>query len=167
MLKSIFSGFRTVFLPSFSLKGVLGTRELKETGSAVKDMAKDAFTFEDAKRKETFTEALKRFKLTPDQVADRYRQLMRFAILFFVLALGAFGYAVYLAISGDAVAFMLGLAVSGLGLTYAFRYHFWAFQLKHQKLGCTLKEWWNGQIETSDTTAVDIKPKKAVKNNDS
>jgi len=32
-------------------------------------------------------------------------------------------------------------------LTQAFRYHFWLFQLRNRKLGCTLSEWWNARVK--------------------
>lgn len=147
MFKSFFKGLHFIFIPSLRLKGVLGTKQLKETGTSVKDLAKEAFNHPEAKRSETFSEAMARLKLTPKALAQRHKRFIQLAFAFFGLALLCFSYSVYLAMQGQLAAFILGLAVTCLGLTYAFRYHFWAFQLKHQKLGCSLKEWWQGTIE--------------------
>ena len=147
MFKSFFKGLHFVFVPSLRLKGVLGTKQLKETGTSVKEIAKDTFSTAQSKRKETFTEAMARLKLTPALVAQRQKRFIQLAFIFLGLALLCFAYSVYLAMQGQLAAFILGLAVTCLGLTYAFRYHFWAFQLKHKKLGCSLKEWWQGTIE--------------------
>ncbi|MCD6055959.1 MAG: icmV [Gammaproteobacteria bacterium] len=153
-VKSIFSGFRMVFLPRIHLKGLIGVDELKETSRAVKDIAKDTFTITEAKRQETFVEATHRLKLTPQTVAMRHRRFVQLAYSFLGMALLCFAYAIYLAFQGEVFAFLLGLAVTGLGLMYAFRYHFFAFQIKHRKLGCSLKEWWNGEVEKADTRTV-------------
>ena len=166
MLKSIFSGLGKVFIPKISFKRLLGTRELKGTAQLARDMAKDAFTQDEAARKETFAEAARRFKLSGTDVDQRHRRFLQMAGLFLLASLLCFAYSIYLAFQGGIMAFILGFAVSCLGLAYAFRYHFWAFQLKNKKLGCTLQEWWNSEIKTSKqkTVAAPKGAKSVMKN---
>lgn len=38
---------------------------------------------------------------------------------------------------------LVSFAASFLFLAHAFKYHFWAFQIRTQKLGCTFGEWFN------------------------
>ncbi len=163
MFKSIFGGFRKTFLPKLPIKGILGIRELKDTTKLVKDIGKDTFKKEEATRKENFTEAVKRYQLTDAEIEQRQHSFGQIALIFFAIAILCFAYAIYLAFQGEIMAFLLGLGVTGLGLTYAFRYHFWAFQLKHKKLGCSLAEWWHSEVKTTQSRDVATTQKNVSK----
>lgn len=162
MLKSIFGGIGKVFLPKVSFKAILGTRELKETAQLSHDLAKEAFTVDETVRQENFNQAARRLKLTSTDIVERQKRCMLIAGLFLLAAFLCFAYTIYLAFQGAIMGFFLGLSVSFLGLTYAFRYHFWAFQLKHHKLGCTLKEWWNSEIDVTKRTSAARVDNKSV-----
>ncbi|TNF69186.1 MAG: hypothetical protein EP298_04440 [Gammaproteobacteria bacterium] len=41
---------------------------------------------------------------------------------------------------------IVGAAASVMFLAHAFKYHFWSFQIRNKKLGCTLGEWFDGLI---------------------
>ncbi|MCF6775398.1 hypothetical protein L3V83_02305 [Thiotrichales bacterium 19X7-9] len=41
---------------------------------------------------------------------------------------------------------IVGFAASVMFLAHAFKYHFWSFQIRSKKLGCTVGEWFDGLI---------------------
>ena len=53
-----------------------------------------------------------------------------------------FVYAGYQFFYGSIKAFIVSLVVMLIALVLAFRYHFWYFQIKQRKLGCTFNEWY-------------------------
>jgi intracellular multiplication protein IcmV len=56
------------------------------------------------------------------------------------------GYAVWLAFQRAWLGLLPTLAISVSVLSQAFRYHFWLFQIKTQKLGCTLNDWFQAHF---------------------
>ena len=60
-----------------------------------------------------------------------------------VLAVLILMYSVYLFIEGGHKGGIVALVVMFIALVLAFRYHFWYFQIKQRKLGCTIQEWFN------------------------
>lgn len=103
---------------------------------------KSLFAGTPAEHTETFEQAKKRLGLNEEEVqasANRYRV---YAIVFLFLGLAVFIYTFYLLFAHfTLIGFMLGLSVTGLFLAYAFKYDFWAFQIKRRKLGATFAEW--------------------------
>lgn len=94
-----------------------------------------------AKLIESFDEAKKRMKLTDEALASRGRALWRLSILMTAIGAFIFCYAIYHFMYGTVHAGIFALALMSLSLVYALRYHFWYFQIKTRRLGCTLKEW--------------------------
>ena len=90
---------------------------------------------------ETFAAAQKRLQLTPDDVFKRKRALFRTSLLMLLMACLIFIYTLYNLLYAHFLAAGLSLIVLSIALVLAFRYHFWYFQMKKQKLGCTLCEW--------------------------
>jgi len=90
---------------------------------------------------EEFAAAVARLGLSAEELAKKKKGFLYLALMCLGLALIIFSYALYLLLQshwrGGAVAVVVCLLVT----TLAFRYHFWYFQLKQCKLGCTLKEW--------------------------
>lgn len=90
---------------------------------------------------QSFNEALKQYQITERGLAKRQKSLLRTSILMCLLALGLFVYAIYLMTIYAWGAVLLSLTVMMMALVLAFRYHFWFFQIKRRKLGCTIQEW--------------------------
>jgi hypothetical protein len=103
---------------------------------------KGLFVREEPPKQETFEEAKSRFNLSDEEIqsiATRYRL---YAVFFAILGLVIFAYALYLLFSNTTLlGFILGLAVSGFGFAQAFRYDFWAFQIRRRQLGATFNDW--------------------------
>ncbi|MHB1946837.1 MAG: type IVB secretion system protein IcmV [Gammaproteobacteria bacterium] len=100
---------------------------------------------EEGPQDETFEQAKQRLNLTDEDIATtemNYLLLTAFyASVGFVIVCAAF----YLLITDASyAAFILALALSTVLFGQAFRSHFWYFQIKSRKLGCTFDEWRKG-----------------------
>ena len=91
---------------------------------------------------ETFSEALTELNLTEDDLRARSKGLYRLSMLMCTITFFILSYAVYHLIIGNYKAAIISLVVSRSSLVLAFRYHFWYFQIKERKLGCTIQEWY-------------------------
>ena len=90
---------------------------------------------------ESFKAAVKEYQLTDKELIAKQNALYRLSILMLTLAILILAYASYQAIYGSFHAMILSIVVMIVALTLGFRYHFWYFQIKKRKLGCTFKEW--------------------------
>jgi intracellular multiplication protein IcmV len=89
---------------------------------------------------------LTRLNLTEQDIQKRQLEFRRLLILYVACAVFLFCYAFYLAwqrsVHGATACFVITI----VSLTQVFRYHFWMFQLKKRKLGCTFREWWDSNL---------------------
>ncbi len=108
---------------------------------------KKFFVPQESTEKESFAEAKKRLKLTDNDLLMRQKGLLRVCILMVVFAFLLFAYATYLFYYLSFKGGILSLVVMSIALVLAFRYHFWYFQIKEQKLGCTIQEWYKRSIK--------------------
>ncbi len=90
---------------------------------------------------EDFTEAKTRLHLTDEMLQNRKNALLRLTLLMLFIASLLFIYILYNLFNAHFLAAGLSTVVLSIALVLAFRYHFWYFQIKQQKLGCTLSEW--------------------------
>lgn len=129
---------KTFFNPS----AWLGVDLIKEQHQVIWGFVKSLFTKPKPTRTETFAEAMARLNLTEDDIQSAYSNYRYFALLFFGLGLLTFAYAFYLLFRHTTfTGWLLGLAVSALFMSQAFRFDFWAFQIKRRALGITFAEW--------------------------
>ena len=95
---------------------------------------------------ETYAEALQRLNLTDETAQANAKNYFIFALFFAALSFGVLVYGLYLLLFHRSfLGFLLALAVTALLSAQAFQLHFWYFQVKHRKLGCTFDEWWQGK----------------------
>jgi len=98
----------------------------------VKDKKENAESFEAAKR---------RLNISDKQLEERKKSLYLLAWIMAILALAIFIYAIYQLFFGTYQAALISAVLSFVALGLFFRYHFWYFQIKNKKLGCTFSEW--------------------------
>lgn len=91
---------------------------------------------------ESFDTAVNKLNLTDEELLVKQNSLYRLSLLMLSIAVLIFIYSLYQLFYGSFKAFGVSLVVTSIGLTLAFRYHFWYFQVKHKKLGCTFNEWY-------------------------
>lgn len=120
----------------------MGYEQVKQSYTQLFNIAKSVFSPEQAERTETFEQALERLMLTEDELNLRRKEFTRLMIIYSIVAVLIFSYSIWIAyFYKNIMGFFMGLCVTIYALTLAFRYHFWIFQIKHKKLGCSLKDW--------------------------
>ncbi len=95
---------------------------------------------------ESFEAAKSRLKLSDAELLIKQNALLRLSIVMLVFAVMVLGYVGYQFMYGSLKAGFISLVVTFIALVLAFRYHFWYYQIKHRKLGCTVKEWFRHGI---------------------
>lgn len=90
---------------------------------------------------ESFKEATTKLQLDDASLLSKQNALYRLSMLMLVLAFFVLGYSGYQLFYGSFKATIVSIVVTLIALVLAFRYHFWYFQIKHRKLGCTFDEW--------------------------
>lgn len=143
-VKDIFKISRKTF---FDPAGWIGYNELKAYNKIIWSQLRALATPAAAQRMETFEQAMERLNLTEADVEKTAQQYLIYAIIFVILAALAFAAGFVLLIAyGTFFGWVLAMASTAIVLSQAFRFHFWHFQIKHRKLGCTFQEWWKGDI---------------------
>lgn len=131
------------FLKSFiNVPAWMGAKHLRRGADDIVVMSRDLFTIKQRPvREETFEQAALRFNLSETDILKRQQAFGRLAAIYLcaVFCLGV--YLVYLwhrhAWSSVIMTFMLMLVVS----SFAFKEHFWYVQMRHRRLGLTMKDW--------------------------
>jgi intracellular multiplication protein IcmV len=142
--------FVWTFKPFINFTEMLGFSALKHT---FKDITHDvklvASTPEAGAPDENFEQAAKRLRLSEKAIARKAADFLRLALVFAMMGIVILLYAMSLGWRGDLSTFVLAFAVSLLAFGYAFRFHFWYFQVKSRKLGCTLHDWYHSSFKGS------------------
>ncbi len=140
----LFSKMKTAggYVFNFRVSKWLGLDQIKSSTRGIMSFGLDVFTPEQPNNAETFEEALVRLNITEEQLLQRKKEFLALMILFLLIATAIFIYSIFIAYSyKNFIGFIMGFAVTIYALTLAFRYHFWIYQIKHRKLGCSLRDW--------------------------
>lgn len=130
-----------VFSRIFKLRAWFDWDRIKSFTIALKNGIKLLFVKQEATKTESFESAVSRMKLSDTELTAKQKALFRLSLLMLGMFVLIFGYGIYQLCYGTFKAFIVSLVVSVVAATLAFRYHFWFYQLKHRKLGCTFQEW--------------------------
>lgn len=140
-------GLAWAFKPMVNVSAWIGVDNIKTSTRNLTNLAKPYFIPAEAKHEdETFVQAMQRLNLTEDILQKKLKDFSRLLITYSSIALACLLYTIYLAFAGSFGNFLLALVVCFLALAQAFRFHFWIFQIKHKKLGCTISEWYHSKI---------------------
>lgn len=140
----LFSKMKTAggYVFNFRVSKWLGLDQIKSSTRGIMSFGLDVFTPEQPNNAETFEEALVRLNITEEQLLQRKKEFLALMIFFLLIATAIFIYSIFIAYSyKNFIGFIMGFAVTIYALTLAFRYHFWIYQIKHRKLGCSLRDW--------------------------
>ena len=88
--------------------------------------------------------------LTEDDLKIRMLNFRRMYLAMIGGAFAFYAYAMYQMLYGGVLSVILSLVLSFVSLALAFRYHFWHFQIKHRKLGCSFQEWFRTSFMGGD-----------------
>jgi intracellular multiplication protein IcmV len=119
----------------------IGYDYLKQSMNRSTFLVKQLFKIEHPKFKESFEEAKERLGLDEATLEQRKKEFLRLSITFCFIAFGVFSYSIYLIYVEAFISALIAFLFTFYNLTQAFRFHFWYFQVKNRKLGCSLKEW--------------------------
>ncbi len=126
----------------------IGAKELKTTNKIIRDTLKESFAIPKPERIEEFDQAMERQNMSEADLIKMDRQYLINTAIFLGLGIFSFFAGFYYLIHYKTLSGMLlCFATAMLFLSQAFRFHFWHFQIKHRKLGCTFKEWWQGTVK--------------------
>lgn len=91
---------------------------------------------------ESFDEVIARMNITETDLTLKQKALLRLSIVMVAVAGLVLMYVGYQLFWGSFKAAIVSFVVVLIALVLAFRYHFWYFQIKKRKLGCTYEEWY-------------------------
>lgn len=135
---------------------------LKETTGHFKAILNDMVVPQKARYSETFEEAQQRLNLSEKDLADRKHEFTKLFYFFVALSLVVISYGLYLAYHGSFGPALIAFCLALYSFTQAFRFHFWLFQLKNRKLGCSLREWFNSSAHTETQKDIILKNKDNI-----
>ena len=142
-IRDIFKVSRKTF---FNPSGWLDTESLIAYNTTIWGSIRGLFRAPAAEKKETFAEAAARLHLTEEDIVRIQNNYLIYALIFIVLGVVLFLFSLYLAFYHNTFhGWLLALVAAGLAGAQAFRFHFWYFQVKFRKLGCTFEEWKRGK----------------------
>jgi len=134
-------GIKRVAKPFVDVPTWVGYAQLKDYAKNIGKNVSSLFIPKKAERVETFEEAMARLKLTEADLIARQKEFKRLILIFSFIGLILLGYTFYLLMDGSFRGAIASFALTLLIFSYSFRYHFWLFQIRQRKLGCTLREW--------------------------
>ena len=140
----VFGTIKKVVKPLVDVPTWMGTSTIKDNWRLIRSTYKDIFTPREVKNTETFAEAMARMNLTEADLKARLKEYTILLSVYLIFAIGIISYGVFLLIEGGFLGFIIAFSLGYFSLAQAFRSHFWIFQIKRRKLGCTFKEWFSG-----------------------
>ena len=139
---SFFGGVKKIIKPLVDVPKWIGYRQLVTTQRVIFGYLKRLYTPEQAELSESFEAALLRLNLTEADLAKRLQEFTRLQRIWVALLLLVAGYALYnLWFQQAWRAFLPCVGFSLVILTQIFRYHFWLFQIRQRRLGCSFRDW--------------------------
>lgn len=91
--------------------------------------------------KTTFEQTIKKFGLSESDLHARMNSYFRVSVVCALLGIAAFIWVFILFSKLMFLSGLMALALSALMFAYAFREHFYYFQMKKRRLDCTIAEW--------------------------
>jgi intracellular multiplication protein IcmV len=137
-----------VFKPFVNFPLWMGWKQIGSSSRDLKNLAKAVFRIKLEKNEEkkpateTFEQTMARLNIDEEKLKERQKQFLKLTLFYFALGLALLSYTIHLFITTHFfLASFVTLILSVLMFTYAYRQHFWYFQIKSRKLGRTFKDW--------------------------
>lgn len=138
-VRDIFKVTRKTF---FNPAGWIDFDSLRNQTSMLYSVLKTMYQPVKSERNETFEEAMQRLNVTDKDLAEMSATYQAYTLLFIVLGIGVFCYALYLLFVYHSITgLMLGLGATAMLLGQAFKYDFWRLQITKRQLGLSLNDW--------------------------
>lgn len=139
-------GLRSFLGSAFSIKGMMSYNNIKIGADFVQGMGQAVLKKSEDELRESFEEAIARQGLTLEHVQNMQRIYLRNAIIYFLIGLSLACYSIWCFINGYFNAGIIDLTLTAYIFVCCIKSHFWYFQIKQKKLGCTFKEWYNNTV---------------------
>jgi intracellular multiplication protein IcmV len=139
LFKSLKKGLSYIF--DFRVDQWLNLKMIKDNTLFYARETKELFTIDKSDSTENFEEATTRLRLTEDFIKNQTKRYFYLTCLFLVSAGLILAYGVYIALQGNIMGGCICFCLTVYALSCAFRFHFWYFQMKRKKLGCSIQEW--------------------------
>lgn len=137
----IINGVKKTTTSFFNLRQWADYDRMKESSKGLLRTIKSLFIPAKSQYHESFEQAMQRLKISEPDIKAREHEFYYMAILMFVVMLASIGYLIYHITSLHIFGAVVSVAVVAVAASMAFRYHFWYFQTKQRKLGCSFREW--------------------------
>jgi len=137
----ITSGIKWYFKPFFNVRGWVDAERLGKQTRDLRDTLKSIAIPDQAHYSETYEEAVQRLDLSEQEIQTRMGGYKLTAVIIFMLMFAIIAYGIELLMHGSYRGGIVALAVSMVAFGQGFKFHFWYYQLKKRKFGCTFKEW--------------------------
>jgi len=131
----IIRGFKNI------VKNAIGVEQIKSQTASLKNLAEDLLKPKQSTHQETFEEALVRLNLTEADVQKKAIEFKRLSTIFGFLAVALLAYLIYMIFEKALVASLGTFGVLLVIMGQWFRCHFWLYQIRARKLGCSFKDW--------------------------
>lgn len=134
------------FARLFDWRHFIGYNQFKMGADYLKSVGAGILKTPDKNLKETFEESVVRQDLSDEHLDEMQKIYFRNAIYYFFLGLVFAAHSLYrfymLHLAAGFVSLLLAILIFASCVTS----HFWYYQIKNRKLGCTFKEWYNNTI---------------------
>lgn len=91
----------------------------------------------------TFEEAVHRLELTPELLDLQIKRYYFLTYFYLSLSFAFLCYSLWLGWLLNWMGACMSSAMTLYALSFAFRYHFWAYQIQRRQLSCSFQEWLN------------------------
>lgn len=139
IFRKIGNGLGHVF--DFRFDRWLNLKMIKDNTDFFISETKSLFSVEQQGKTEIFENAIERLELTPDFIEKQIKRYYYMACLYLIASALLFLYGVFEALQDNLMGASICFALIVYTLSCAFRYHFWCYQMKEKRLGCTVQEW--------------------------
>lgn len=129
-----------VIKPFVNFPRWMGLSMLLANGKAIVNMLKEMKIYRPAIRSESFEQAKQRLRLTDEDIKSRIRNCLILSVIYYLSTLAFLLYTLYMIFHG-CIGMIVGLLITILMAVFAYREHFWYFQLKTRSLGNSFHDW--------------------------
>jgi len=127
---------------------------LKYQNQTIWTILRSLFSTPRPTRQESFHQAMQRLHMSEEDVRFGATNYRIFAMIFFIVALIVLFYSFFLLFQhGSFFGWFLGLSVSALFCSQAFKYDFWALQMRRRQLGLSFDDWKQSILGDKDKAA--------------
>jgi intracellular multiplication protein IcmV len=139
---------RGFFKSLFNLRVWFAVDHVRSGAGFIRSLSKQLISSLDQPKRpnQEFEQAVVEQGLSPQQVELAQRNYFRNALFFLILGVLFAINSMYLIYQQMLLSGAVSFAVTLMTFVFSLKSHFWYFQIKNRKLGCTFKEWYDNKV---------------------